>query len=179
MPWIFAVRWHKTFVPTQPIAETVLRASVLYLALVLLLRFALKREAGQLGMADLLVLVLLGDASQNAMAGAYTSLTDGMVLVLTLVFWSVALNWLSFRSRRVARLFTPPHLPLVREGRMLRRNMQRELITEEELMSQIRLQGVADLAAVRAAYIESDGRISVITREDQPDARGAHDRDAS
>jgi len=129
-------------------------------------------------MADLLVLVLLGDASQNAMAGGYTSITDGLLLVLTLVFWSLALNGLSYRFRPVARLLSPGPLTLVRAGRMLRRHMHRELITEDELMSQIRLQGVADLGLVQEARMEGDGRISVITRDDQPNARGAPRQDA-
>jgi uncharacterized membrane protein YcaP (DUF421 family) len=179
MRWLFTIDWAKTFTPTQSLLETVVRGTILYLALVLLLRFALKREAGQLGMTDLLVLVLLGDASQNAMAGSYTSVTDGLLLVLTLVFWSYALNWLSYRFRPIARLLAPRPLPLVRDGRPLRRNMRRELITDDELMSQLRLQGVADLATVRMACMEGDGRISVITRDDQPDARGARDKDAS
>jgi len=90
--WIFGIDWLKTFAPTQPLLETVTRGTILYLALVLLLRFALSREKGQLGTTDLLVLVLLGDASQNAMAGQYTSISDGLLLILTLVFWSYALN---------------------------------------------------------------------------------------
>lgn len=179
MASLFTIDWHKTFTPTQPFLETMLRGTLLYLALVLLLRFALKRETGQLGTADLLVLVLLGDASQNAMAGGYTSITDGLLLVLTLVFWSFSLNWLGYHFRPIERLLAPGRLPLVRDGRMLRRNMHRELITEDELMSQIRLQGVADLAMVREASMEGDGRISVITRDKQPDARGASPKDTS
>lgn len=179
MHWLFTIDWLKTFAPTQPFLETFLRGTILYLALVLLLRFALKRETGQLGMPDLLVLVLLGDASQNAMAGHYTSVTDGLLLVLTLVFWSVALNSLSYRFRLIGRLLTPGPLTLVRDGRIRRRNMRRELITEDELMSQLRLQGVDDLSAVREARMEGDGRISVVTRDDQPNARGAPQKDAS
>jgi uncharacterized membrane protein YcaP (DUF421 family) len=176
--WVFGIDWLKTFVPTQPLLETVVRGTILYLALVLLLRFALSREKGQLGTTDLLVLVLLGDASQNAMAGSYSSVGDGLLLILTLVFWSYALNWLSFHFRPIERFLSPRRLALVRDGRMLRRNMRKELMTEEELMSQIRLQGVADLSKVREACMEADGRVSVITRDDQPDARGAPTQDA-
>jgi uncharacterized membrane protein YcaP (DUF421 family) len=178
MHWVFGINWQKTFTPTQPLLETVVRGTVLYLALVLLLRFALSREKGQLGTTDLLVLVLLGDASQNAMAGSYTSITDGLILVATLVFWSYALNWLSFHVRWIERILTPRQLTLVRDGRMLRRNMRKELMTEEELMTQIRLQGIADLARVREACMEADGRISVITRDEVSAARGAAEKDA-
>ena len=176
--WLFGIDWLKTFVPTQPLLETVVRGTILYLALVLLLRFALSREKGQLGATDLLVLVLLGDASQNAMAGSYSSIGDGLLLIATLVFWSYALNWLSFHVRWIERILTPRRLTLVRDGRMLRHNMRKELITDEELMSQIRLQGVDDLSGVREASMEADGRISVITRDDTSDARGAPEKDA-
>lgn len=177
--WLFGIDWLRTFVPTQPLLGTVVRGTILYLALVLLLRFALSREKGQLSTTDLLVLVLLGDASQNAMAGHYSSIGDGLLLILTLVFWSYALNWLSFHFRLIERFLSPRRLTLVRDGRMLRRNMRKELMTEEELMSQIRLQGVADLARVREACMEADGRISVITRDDVSDARGAPAQDAT
>jgi len=176
--WAFGIDWLKTFAPTQPFLETVVRGTILYLALVFLLRFALSREKGQLGATDLLVLVLLGDASQNAMAGSYTSIGDGLLLIVTLVFWSYALNWLSFHVRWIERILTPRRLTLVRDGRMLRHNMRKELITDEELMSQIRLQGVDDLSRVRDASMEGDGRVSVITRDDAPDARGAPEKDA-
>ncbi len=177
--WIFGIDWLKTFAPTQPLLETVTRGTILYLALVLLLRFALSREKGQLGTTDLLVLVLLGDASQNAMAGQYTSISDGLLLILTLVFWSYALNWLGYHYRPLERLLSPRRLLLVRDGRMLRHNMRKELMTEEELMGQIRLQGVDDLSRVREASMEGDGRVSVLTRDDAPDARGAPEHDAS
>jgi len=177
--WLFGINWLKTMAPTQPFLETVVRGTILYLALVLLLRFALSREKGQLGTTDLLVLVLLGDASQNAMAGHYSSIGDGLLLIVTLVFWSYALNWLAFHIRWIERILSPRRLTLVRDGRMLRRNMRKELMTEEELMSQIWLQGVADLSRVREACMEADGRVSVITRGDQPDARGAPETDAS
>ncbi len=176
--WLFGVDWLRTFTPTQPLLETVLRGTIIYLALVLLLRFALSREKGQLGTTDLLVLVLLGDASQNAMAGHYASVGDGLLLILTLIFWSYALNWLSFHFRPIERFLSPRRLTLVRDGRMLRHNMRKELMTEEELMTQIRLQGIADLARVREACMEADGRISVITRDDVSDARGAPMQDA-
>jgi len=75
--------------------------------------------------------------------------------------------------RWIERLLSPRRLTLVRDGRMMRRNMRKELMTEEELMSQIRLQGAADLSRVREACMEADGRISVITRDDVSDAQDA------
>jgi uncharacterized membrane protein YcaP (DUF421 family) len=167
---IAAIDWKAAFLPDTPLLEIVVRGSVMYLALFLLLRVILKRQSGTLGMTDLLLITLLADASQNAMAGEYKSLPDGIVLVSTIIFWNYAFDWLSYKSPRFSRLIEPPALPLIKDGKMLRRNMRQELITEDELMGQLRQQGLDELSKVKAAYIESDGRISVIQREEQQHA---------
>jgi uncharacterized membrane protein YcaP (DUF421 family) len=159
--------WKTIFVPDTPLLEIVLRGSLMYIALFTLLRVILKRQTGTLGMTDLLLITLLADASQNAMAGEYKSLPDGIVLVGTLIFWNYAIDWLSFKFTWFERLIEPPPLPLIKNGKLLRRNMRRELITEAELIGQVREQGLDDLSKVKEAYIESDGRISVIEREEK------------
>jgi uncharacterized membrane protein YcaP (DUF421 family) len=168
MDIVFGVDWHKLFVPSTPVLETVLRGTLMYLALFVLMRSVLQRETGSVRLTDLLVIVLLADAAQNALADDYASIPDGILLVATILFWSRALNWLTFRFRPLERLLHPAPLPLARDGRLLRRNMARELVTEEELMSQLRLQGVDDLAEVKAVHMEGDGRFSVVLRD------GAH-----
>ena len=144
----------------------------MYIALFVMLRVILKRQTGTLGMTDLLLITLLADAAQNAMAGEYTSITDGIVLVATIIFWNYLFDWLSFKSEWLGRLIEPPPLPLIKNGRMLRKNMRREFITEDELMMQLREQGLEDVSNVKDAFIESDGRVSVIQfkqkRHDRP-----------
>lgn len=159
------IDWKNIFVPDTSFIEIIVRGSVMYLALFTLLRVILKRQAGTLGMTDLLLITLLADASQNGMAGDYKSLPDGIVLVATIIFWNYALDWLSFKSSFFQRLIEPAPLPLIKNGQLLRRNMRRELISESELMGQLREQGVSDISEVKGAYIESNGRISVIDRE--------------
>ena len=172
--WLFNADWEHVFVPDTPLLEIIVRGTVVYLGLFALLRLVLKRESGAVGITDLLVVVLLADAAQNGLADDYRSIPDGLILVLTIVFWSWALNWLGFRFPIFQALVHPKPLPLVRDGRLLRRNLEKELITEGELMSQLRLQGVDDIAEVSAAYMEGDGRISVIQQNGV--ARGAQDR---
>jgi uncharacterized membrane protein YcaP (DUF421 family) len=157
--------WKSIFFPDVPLLEVILRGSIMYISLFVLLRVILKRQSGSLGMTDLILITLIADASQNAMAGEYKSISDGIVLVSTIIFWSYALDWLSYRFPWFSRLIEPPPLPLIQNGRLLRRNMRRELITEEELMSHLREQGLDDVEKVKKAYIESDGRISVVQRE--------------
>lgn len=175
MEALVAIDWGEVFAPGDP-AELALRGSLVYLGLFALLRFVLKREAGALGITDLLVLVLVADAAQSAMTDDYTSLADGFVLVGTIGFWSYALDWLGYRFPDF-HLVRPRPLPLVRDGRLLRRNMRRNLITEDELMGQLRLQGCDDLRSVKEVYMEGDGRISVV-RRDRGETGGAPERRA-
>jgi uncharacterized membrane protein YcaP (DUF421 family) len=142
--------------------ELVLRGSAVYWALFLLFRFVLRRDAGSLGIADILLLVLIADASQNAMSGGYDSVGDGLVLVATIAGWNWLMDWASYRYRWVRRLAEPTPLVLVRRGRMIRRNMRREYLTNAELMACLREQGIDKLADVKMARMEPDGQISVI-----------------
>ena len=159
--------WKLIFLPDVSLLEIILRGSVMYIALFALLRIILKRQTGTLGMTDLLLITLLADASQNAMAGEYKSIPDGIVLVGTLIFWNYTFDWLSFKSEWFGRLIEPPPLPLIKNGKLLRRNMKLELIKEDELLMELREQGMQDISKVKEAYIESDGRISVIQYEER------------
>jgi uncharacterized membrane protein YcaP (DUF421 family) len=114
------------------------------------------------GIADVLLLVLIADASQNAMSAEYRSITEGLILVSTIVAWNWLLDWLSSKSPRLARLVTPQALALIRNGRVNRENLRREMLTLEDLKSRLRLQGVERIADVKLALLEEDGQISVI-----------------
>src|SRR5215216_774407 len=132
------IDWQSIFLPDTPLLEIFLRGSIMYIALFTMLRIILKRQAGTLGMTDLLLITLLADAAQNAMAGEYKSIPDGIVLVGTIIFWNYAFDWLSYKSEWFGRLIEQPPLPLIKDGKLLRKNMRRELITEDELMMQLR-----------------------------------------
>jgi uncharacterized membrane protein YcaP (DUF421 family) len=144
------------------VLELVVRGSVLYWFLFLLFRFVLRRDVGQIGVADVLLLVLIADASQNAMAGGYETITEGLILVSTIAGWNWLLDWVAYHSPRAARFVEPPTLLVVRNGRALVKNMQQQLLTMEDLQSQLRQQGVESLREVKRAYLESDGKLSVI-----------------
>jgi len=160
-----SIDWHELLVPSVSLAELVLRGSAMYLFILAAMRL-FRREAGALGTADLLVIVLVADAAQNAMAAEYHSLTEGVVLVATIYGWNYLLDWLAFRSPAVYRLLNHAPLPLVRDGRVLRKNMRSEMLTLEDLMEQLREQGVERVADVKRCFLESDGRLSIIRRKD-------------
>jgi len=153
--------WAVMWAPTVPLLEIFIRGSVVYLALFLYFRL-LRREAAGVGITDVLVIVLVADASQNAMANEYRSITEGLLLVATIGFWDYLLDWLGYRYPLFERLLRPAPLLLVSHGRLMRQNMKKEMITEEELLSLLREQGVDSPRAVRRCYLEGDGRLSVI-----------------
>lgn len=117
---------------------------------------------GSIAIADVLLLVLIADASQNAMAGGYETVSDGIVLVFTIAAWNWLFDWLSFRSAWMRRFMAAKPLQLVKDGQLQRRNLRKEMISNEELMAALREQGVEKLEQVRIAVMESDGQISVI-----------------
>lgn len=149
------------FAREYPVWHMVVRGTVVYWFLLVVFRFILRRDIGSMGVADLLFVVLVADASSNAMQGEYRSIGDGLVLLGTLIGWNFALDWLSYRSRVVSRFLEPRPEVLVRHGRVNRKAMKREMITLEELEAKLREEGVESMADVRVARLESDGKLSV------------------
>lgn len=143
--------------------EIGVRGTITYWFCFAYIRF-FRRGAGQLGISDLLLITLISDASQNSMAGEYTSVTEGFVLVGILVFWDYAINWLGYRSVFFSKIGEPEPVLLIKNGVMQRQNMKKELITPTELTGMLREQGVDDMANVKACYIEGSGNISVISK---------------
>jgi uncharacterized membrane protein YcaP (DUF421 family) len=156
--------------PTMHLGEVFLRGSIVYLFLFFLLR-GLRREAGAIGISDLLVVVLIADAAQNAMSKEYKSITEGVILVGTIAFWDYSFDWLGYRFPAIQRLLRPAPLPLVKDGRIQRQNMRREMITKDELMALLREQGIENVEDVKKCCLEGDGQISVIKRDSNDDSR--------
>ena len=159
------VDWQALFAP-HAVVENVIRASAVYLMLFFLLRFLPNRKSGSLGPRDLLVVVLLATAVVRAlMLDEASSLTDAAIVVATIVGWSVLLDLLEHRLPFLRPLLRSEAVELVRDGKVDQRRLRAAFMTEEELRSQLRLQGIADLELVHRAYIEHDGQISVIRRD--------------
>ena len=159
---IARVDWARLFNFDTPPLEIVVRGTVIYVTIYTLLRVVLKREAGTNGITDLIVVVLIADAAQNAMAGSYKSISDGMLLVAVIIGWSFLLNWLAHRFEWAARILRPGPLLLIRNGELLHQNMRKEMISEAQLREQARKHGIGDLAVVREGRMESDGQFSFL-----------------
>jgi uncharacterized membrane protein YcaP (DUF421 family) len=155
--------WHAAFVPTIHPLEIVMRGTLIYLFLFVIFR-VLRRDAGTISLGDLLVVTLIADASQNAMASEYKSISEGVILISTIVGWNYLLDTLAYRFPRLRRWLEPPLRDLIRDGQLLRQNLRKEMISVEDLMSQLREHGVDDVASVKRCSLESDGKISVIEK---------------
>lgn len=151
--------------------ELVVRGTSIYWSLFLLFRFVLRRDIGSIAIADVLLVVLIADASQNAMSGGYDSISEGLVLIGTIGAWNYLLDWLSFHNPWLRKLMEPSPLKLVIDGRLQRKNMRTELITLEELEGKLRESGVDRLDQVASATLETDGTITVIKRKDDDTQR--------
>ncbi|WP_398471895.1 DUF421 domain-containing protein [Tardiphaga sp.] len=167
------IDWSSILVPQNSIAEVILRGTLIYFLLFFILRFFLNRQAGAVGIPDLLVVVLIVEATTDAL-GRNESVTEAAILICTVMFWSYGLQWLAYRVPALEILITSPKVKLIENGRMLRRNMRKELVTEDELRSLLRTQGVEKLEIVKLACLESSGDISVITYESENESGSGH-----
>jgi uncharacterized membrane protein YcaP (DUF421 family) len=120
-----------------------------------------------MGPSDLLVIVIIADAVQQGMAGDYRSITEAVLLAAVIIGWATLIDWLDFRFPEWHIAESGP-LKLIDNGRLLRRNMDRQHITEDEVTSQLRLHGQDSPANVRSAWLEGDGHFSVILRSREP-----------
>jgi uncharacterized membrane protein YcaP (DUF421 family) len=156
--------WGQIFGISVSPLELIIRGTAMYLFLFLLFRVVVRRRVGAIGMADILILVIIADAAQNAMSGEYKSVTEGAILVGTIIFWNMAIDWVNFRVPALRPWLEPPPMLLVQNGRILHRNLRHEYVTEDELKAKLREKGVKDYSEVAEAHMESDGNVSVIKR---------------
>jgi uncharacterized membrane protein YcaP (DUF421 family) len=165
---MFDLDWQEILFFTVSPLELIVRGTLIYLFLFCLFRFVVRRDTGTLSVSDMLVLVIIADAAQNGMAGEYKSVSDGCVLIGTILGWNTLLNFLSFRFKPMRRLILPNPVCIVKDGVKQKANLRRELITDEELNQMLRQHEIEDIAQVRRAYLEPDGEITVLKNEKDP-----------
>lgn len=152
------------FVPVVPVWEVVLRTIVVYVAVFGLLRLAGKRELGQMSVLDLVVILVIANAVQNAMNGGDNSLTDGLVAAATLVAMNIVMTRFGRRIPFFSRLVIDHPTLLLSDGRVVQAHLDREGVSVDEIEMAAREHGIPDLTEVSAAILEPDGSISVIPR---------------
>jgi uncharacterized membrane protein YcaP (DUF421 family) len=168
MDFLWRIDWKRMFLPVMSLPEILIRGVFIYLALCLLLRVVLKREAGKTSLSDLLIVTLVAGVCRNPLVRDAYSITDGVLVVATVLFTGYAVDWLSYYAPWVHGLLHAPPVHLIHDGVILRDNLRHELMTEGRLRAKLRGKGVREPAEVADAWMEGEGKISVIKKEATP-----------
>jgi uncharacterized membrane protein YcaP (DUF421 family) len=160
--------WHNMFVPELSVAEKIIRPVLVYLFLVVVVRLAGRRELAQLNSFDLVVLLMLANTVQNATIGNDNSMVGGLIGVSALLLTNFLVVRFLYSHPKVDRLLEGSPTPLIRDGHVIRENLAKENITEDELMEAVRKQGLGSAGEVAEAVLETGGAISVVPRKPTP-----------
>ncbi|CAN1600802.1 DUF421 domain-containing protein [Pseudomonas mediterranea] len=146
--------------------DSVLRAAAMYLALMVLFKIAGRRSLADLTTFDFVLLMIIGEATQQALLGDDFSLTNAMMVIVTLIAIDVGLSLLKQRSQWVSRLVDGGPTVIVEDGRILKGRMRHARLVEADIMEAARSsQGIETLEQIKFAIIERNGKISVIAKE--------------
>lgn len=152
--WIMSLPWW----------EFILRGIIVYFFLIVLLRLTGKRQIGQMAPFDLVLLLVLSNALQNAMNGGDNSVTGGVISAVSLVTTNWLVGLVTYKSKRMEALVEGRPEVLIHNGKLFEKALQHTKITHHELMTALREAGCACIEDVRGALLETDGTISVIPR---------------
>jgi uncharacterized membrane protein YcaP (DUF421 family) len=144
--------------------DLVIRATVIFFFIFMVTRIGGRRELTTLDPFDLILLVVLGDLVQQGITQSDESVTGTLIVISTITLLTVAVSWSSFRFRRLRLITEGEPIVLVKDGRLVERNLKRERITRGDVEEGARLQQVASLDEIRWALLEKDGTISVIKK---------------
>jgi uncharacterized membrane protein YcaP (DUF421 family) len=148
----------------QELLHTALRATLVYGVVLFLLRMLGKRSVGNLSAFDLLVALMIGEVTDEIIFGDVT-LAKGFVALGAIAFWHYANSWATFRSKTLDRLLEGTPRVLVKHGQIDRDALAAERISEDELWSTLRVNGIDDITEVKEACLEPSGQVSVIQEE--------------
>lgn len=143
------------------------KTTVIYIAMILGLRLLGKRELGQLSIYDLVLIIVISNAVQNAMVGNDNSLVGGLVAAVTLLILNRIFTWFMVQSDTVRNWMEGEPTLIVRDGKLIKSHMQREGVTTAHVMAAMREHGIDQLDQVQMAVLEVDGSISIVGKEAQ------------
>lgn len=145
-----------------PLWQIVVRSVAVYAVVLAGLRLMGKRQLGQMTPFDLVVILLIANAVQNAMVGPDASLQGGIVAAVVLLVVNWAVSRVRLLTPRFERAVEGTPTPLIRDGLVIDENLKREGLTIDDLRSALREHGLADEREARFAYLEPDGAISIV-----------------
>ena len=148
----------------MPWWEFILRALVVYVVLLVMLRFSGKRSVGQFTPFDMILLILLGTAVQNSLIGDDISLLGGLLLAGTLIAVNHAVGWVTARSRRMHGLMEGRAVKIIDDGVLDKDRLRKEGVSEMDLDEALRRSGLEHVSEVRCGWLETDGHITLIKK---------------
>lgn len=166
--------FHDLWVPAIPVAEKILRPIIVYAFLIIGIRMAGKRTLASLNAFDLVVILSISNTVQNAIIGEDSSVSGGIIGASTLLIMNYLVVRFFFKHRRLDRLVEGKATCLIRDGRVLKANCDRELITEHELMIAAHRQGFHSLTDIHRAELEPNSGITFLAKT--PTAEESRDR---
>jgi uncharacterized membrane protein YcaP (DUF421 family) len=155
--------------------DSIIRVAFFYFILMLALRVMGKREMSEMSPFELVTLLIIPEIFSPALAREDYSMTHATIGVATLFTLVILTSLLSFRFRRIERMVEGAPTVLVHNGRFLERHLKRERVTPEEVLTEMHKSGVEELAQVRWAILEVDGKIAII-QTDSKSAQPHHDK---
>jgi len=156
----------KLWITDIPCWHLVIRGAVVFVAVLFLLRLSGKRQVGQLGIAQLVALLLISNAVQNSMNGGDNSITAGLILAVVLIALSYLVEVITYRSKTIEKIIQGRPTLLIHQGKIITDHLRRELLSARELHAILRRQGIHHLDEIEEAVLESDGYVSVIRKSD-------------
>ena len=156
---------YELFHLSAPWWHFVLRACVIYVLVMVLVRVSGKRAVGQFTPFDMVLLILIGNDVQNGINGGDNSLTGAVIMATTLIALNYLVAWQTSRNRMVERWVEGEPVVLARDGKVFRQVLRRELVSHDDFAEALRMNNIDDVGDVRLALLETNGRISVIPRE--------------
>lgn len=154
--------WQTAF----PYWQFVVRGLIVYAAILIMMRLGGKRQVGQMGVGDFVAILLISNAVQNSMNGGDNSVTGGLILAAVIILLSLLVAYVTYRSKKWEAIIQGRPTLLIHNGKILEKNLERELMSVHELRSILRRQGLHDIRDIHAAILESDGYVSVTQMRD-------------
>lgn len=158
---------------SAPWWQFVLRAIVIYVMVMVLVRVSGKRAVGQFTPFDLVLLILIGNAVQNGLNGGDNSIAGAFILAGTLIVLNYGVAFATARSERAEHIVEGIPRVLARDGVLFREVLHEELVSEADFLESLRMNNVGELKDVALALLETNGSISVISRQGGGEARAA------
>ncbi|WOC16196.1 DUF421 domain-containing protein [Pseudochrobactrum sp. MP213Fo] len=147
-----------------PLYELIIRGAALYVGFIVVFRILPRRTAGEMAPMDLVFLLLVTETASHSL-GDFTSITSGVIQIGVFIILDYSINKLSYHFKFIRRLVAQKPLPIIEDGILNKTNMKKEALTEDELLSCLRMESISDINSIKTAKIEGNGKISVINYE--------------